>query len=247
MRIRKTAAITLLAGTLLTLPACGRGAGDRTPEEWLSLAYSGLASTDQYAFTGSMSIKTAAGLEFKPEIFEGKVVDHKQLTVQTSSQEPLRFNPVQVLQSLNETNEEVTIENGGAGKDTITLHITEKSEASTEKWKQRLRGELDRIGEDAGLAPSAGSGQKDEWTKELDRSKRQLEDMLSTLQAYTEYELVIDRDRLLPLSMDERTSFRYAYKSKPASEERQTTVRFQSFDGSTSATVQRALNRVRMN
>lgn len=246
MRIRKPAAITLLAGTLLTLSACGRGAGDRTPEEWLSLAYSGLASTDQYAFTGSMSIKTAAGLEFKPEIFEGKVVDHKQLTVQTRSQDPLRFNPVQVLQTLNETNDKVTIENGGAGKDSITLYIKEMTEASTEKWKQRLRGELDRIGEDAELAPPDGSGQKAEWTKELERSKRQLEEMLSTLQANTEYELVIDRDRLLPLSMDEQTSFRYSYKGKPASEERQTTVRFQSFDGSTSDTVQRALNRVTM-
>ncbi|WP_028611148.1 hypothetical protein [Paenibacillus harenae] len=243
MRInRAIAAIIMLAVCIVPLLGCG-STGKRTPEEWLTLSYSGLAATDQYAFTGSMSMKTADGVEFKPQIFEGKVVDHQQLTLQTNSEDPLHWNPVQVLGALNEKNEEVRIENGNDDKKTVTLHIKESKAAAKTKWEQRLRLQLDQLGANA---PASDSAYKAEWEQELGRSRKQLDAMLSTMEAETEYKLVIDRDRLLPLKMDEKTIFHFIHNGYKVSEERDTTVRFQSFDGSSSQTVQEALSHVTM-
>ncbi|MBD2871482.1 hypothetical protein [Paenibacillus arenilitoris] len=222
------------------LTACGDVAGRRSPEEWLSLSYSGLAATDQYAFTGSMSMQTADGMTFKPQLFEGKVVDHEQLTLQTSSEDPLHWNPVQVLGALKDEHEEVRVVGGSSDGETVTLRITEGKKASKEKWEQRLRQQLDQL---MAGAPSEDSPYKDEWNAELARSKKELDAMLSTLEAEAEYELVIDRDRLLPLRMDEHTTFRFAHKGRELSEERKTSVRFQSFDGSSTGSVQQTQSR----
>ncbi|CAM3952654.1 hypothetical protein PAAL109150_01460 [Paenibacillus alkaliterrae] len=243
MRMKVIVTFLWIAGSMMFLFGCGNTAGQRSPEELLSLSYSGLAATDQYAFTGSMSIKTADGFEFKPQIFEGKVVDHKQLTLQTNSEDTLHWNPVQVLEALNESNEEVSLVNGSNDPETVTLHIAENQAASKERWEQRLRQELERLRENVSLEDRS---YKDEWQKELERSEKQLNDMLKTMKAVTVYELVIDRDRLLPLKMDEKTVFSYTYNGKPLSEERHTTVRFQSFDGASSDTVQRTLSHVTM-
>ncbi|WP_138751711.1 hypothetical protein [Paenibacillus sinopodophylli] len=225
---------------LVFLGGCGSTGKQRTPQEWLSLSYSGLAATDQYAFTGSMSMKTEGGLSFEPEIFEGRVVDHQQLTLQTSSTDPLHWNPVQVLEALNESSEEVYIVEDNKDADTIKLMLKEAASLSNERWKQRLLQQLDQLGANM---PAAESPYFHEWTKELNSSRKQLEAILTTLEAETEYELVIDRDRLLPLEMKEETVFRYRKADKPFSETRKTTVRFQSFDGNSSDAVQHKLNR----
>ncbi|OMF37546.1 hypothetical protein BK133_05710 [Paenibacillus sp. FSL H8-0548] len=226
----------IVISSFLTMTGCGNVDAKRTPEEWLSLSYSGLAATDQYAFTGSMSIKTAAGLEFKPEIFEGKVVDHKQLTLQSNSEDPLHWNPVQVLGALNNNNEEIRIAASDTKEsETVTLLIKEHSDTSKKRWEQRLRNELDEL---VAAAPAEGSPGRQEWMAELAHSREQLETMLKSMEAATEYELTIDRDRLLPLKMEEKTTFSYTYGKQPVSESRYTTVRFQAFNGTATNAVQ---------
>ncbi|WP_424765888.1 hypothetical protein [Paenibacillus sp. sgz302251] len=227
--------LMLMLFFVMLLYGCSIGAAKRSPEEWLSLSYSGLAATDQYAFTGSTSMKTADGLEFKPETFQGKVVDHQQLTVQTSNKEPLHWNPLQVLESLNNSNAEVRLINDPNNPETVTLHITEKPAVSKEKWKKRLLEQLDQLGTNE---PSGETPYKEDWLKELARSRKQLENRLASMQAKTEYELIIDRNRILPLKMDEKTVFSYINNGRKATEERFTTVRFQAFDGTPSGTIQ---------
>ncbi|MGO4543742.1 hypothetical protein AB4Z29_03020 [Paenibacillus sp. 2TAB23] len=217
------------------MTGCSSTGKQRTPEEWLSLSYSGLAATDQYAFTGSMSIKTDEGVSFKPEIFDGKVVDHQQLTLQTSSTDPLHWNPVQVLEALNQSNEEVRIAEDNTDPDRVKLIIKESAHLSKERWKQRLLQQVDQLGANR---PAKELPYFQKWSKALSSSRDELEAMLATLEASTEYELVIDRDRLLPLKMEEETLFRYKHKGNPFSESRHTTVRFQSFNGDSSDTVQ---------
>jgi uncharacterized protein YceK len=229
------AAFCLIVTSIVSLSGCGSGVNRRSPEEWLSLSYSGLAAMDQYAFTGSMSIKTADGMEVKPQTFEGKIVDHQQLTLQTSSEDPLHWNPVQVLEALNNTNKEISLINDTNDPDTVTLHIVEDNAVSKKRWEHRLRQKLDQL---AAKPPLENSSYKEEWVKELERSRKQLDAMLTSLKTVSEYELVIDRNRLLPLKMDEKTVFSYTYTGKPVSEERYTTVRFQSFDGASSDAVQ---------
>lgn len=242
-RMQAVGASILILTCILTMPGCSQVGKKRSPEEWLSLSYSGLAAMDQYAFTGSMSIKTEDGLEFKPEVFEGKVVDHQQLTLQTNSEETLHWNPIQVLETLNNANEEVRLANGTYDPETVTLIITEHSNITKQRWEQRLRQQLDQLGANM---PSEGSPYRQEWKEELVRSRKQLDGMLASMQAVTEYELVIDRDRMLPLKMEEKTSFSYKYDEKPISEARHTTVRFQSFNGALSDTIQQSMKRVTM-
>ncbi|NIK75750.1 hypothetical protein FHS15_000850 [Paenibacillus castaneae] len=235
MRMKQaTTAILLLAGTLVALTGCG-AASKRSPEDWLSMSYSALAATDQYEFTGSMSIKTADGMEYKPEIFEGKVVDHEQLTVQTSNDEALQWNPVDVLEALNKNHAEVILRNDTKDPKTVVLHITEDHAVSKARWEQRLRQQLDQLESSAPLEESA---YKTEWVKEMSRSKKQLNNMLASLEAATEYDLVIDRIKLLPIKMEEKTKFNYTHRGHPVSESRYTSVRFQSYDGSPSVTFQ---------
>lgn len=244
--MKKEKAISVIMVTLvfmLTIAGCGNVGKHRSPEDWLSLSYSGLAATDQYDFTGSMSIKTDGGLAFKPEVFEGKVVDHQQLTLQTNSQETMHWNPVKVLETLNQSNDEVRIVSGSNDEETVTLLITENAKVSKEKWEQRLRQQLDQLGANM---PSKDKPFHQEWMEELARSRSQLDAMLSTMQAATEYELVIDRTKLLPLKMEEKTSFQYTYNKRPFFESRYTTVRFQSFNGALSNTVQQMHKRVTM-
>ncbi|KRE40526.1 hypothetical protein [Paenibacillus sp. Soil522] len=242
-RKQAIAASFLIFTCILMMSGCSQVGEQRSPEEWLSLSYSGLAAMDQYAFTGSMSMKTEDGLEFKPEIFEGKVVDHQQLTLQTNSEEPLNWNPVQVLETLNHANEEVRMANDTYDPETVTLMITEHTGITKKRWEQRLHQQLDQLG---AKMPAVGSPYRREWKEELTRSHKQLDDMLASMQAVTEYELVIDRDRMLPLKMEEKTSFSYKYDKKPISESRYTTVRFQSFNGASSDTIQQSMKRVTM-
>lgn len=242
-RKQAIAAFCLIVASIVSLYGCGSVLNRRSPEEWLSLSYSGLAAMDQYVFTGSMSIKTADGMEFKPQTFEGKVVDHQQLTLQTSSEDPLHWNPVQVLEALNNTKKEISLMNDTNDPETVMLHIVEDEAVSKKRWEQRLRERLDQL---AAKAPLEDSPYKKEWVNELARSRKQLDAMLASLKAVSEYELVIDRNRLLPIKMDEKTVFSYTHTGKPYSEERYTTVRFQSFDSASSDTVQQSLSRVTM-
>lgn len=220
---------------LTMLCSCGSMADRRTPEKWLSLAYSGLAAMDQYEFTGSLSVKAAGGAVMKPETFEGKVIDHKQLTVQTASQEPLHWNPVQLLETLNRENKNVVIANGTVNADTVTLLITEDESVSKRRWENLLIQQVNQVTLNS---PTEEGQYKEEWEHELTRSRNQLNEMLSSMQVMTNYELVIDKNRLLPLKMDEKTIFNYKHGKQLVSEERHAAVRFQSFDGSSSHTVQ---------
>lgn len=207
----------------------------RDPEQWLSLSYSGLAAMDQYSFTGSMNMSLNGGTSISPQTFEGKVIDHKQLTLQTNSGDQLHINPVLVLESLAQSDNNNIVINESSDPDTITLQIAEDEDLSKKKWEQRLRQQLEALMVNE---PPASAPYKKEWEQEAERSRKQLEAMLGSMHTKSSYELVIDRNRLLPLRLDEQTVFEYEFGGKKASEARHTAIRFQAFDGSSSAAVQ---------
>lgn len=230
----RTAASLLLAGCVAAA-GCGNGTDRRNPDKWLSLSYAGLAAMDQYAFSGSMSISMAGGAALKPQTFEGKVVDHRQLTVQTSSDDPLHVNPLQILEQLNESNKSISIVDESSDPPVITLQIAQDGEQSKQRWAKRLKEQLEEL---LVNSPPDTAPYKQEWENEANRSRMQLEQMLATMSTETSYQLVIDKNRLLPLKLDEQTEFRYRLGGKESSESRHTAVRFQAFDGSSSIGVQ---------
>lgn len=230
----------LLALMLLQSAGCAADADGRTPEEWLSLTYSGLAAMDQYHFTGSIRMGLDEGIKFKPQMFEGKVVGHQQLTIQSDEQNPVSWNPVDVLEKLNESNagvkvihEGVTETESGPAK-TLTLQVVEKPEVTRQRWDGLLRQQFKDV---AGGNIEAANVSAD-WKSIVLQSQKELEEMLSKLQATSRYEIVIDKQRMLPLKMEELTSFAYQRKGIPVKESRHTSVRFQRFEGSASESVQ---------
>lgn len=225
---------TLAVITVLMLLASCSGFMNRTPEKWLSLSYVGLTSIDQYAYTGSLQITTANGIEFIPQTFEGKVVDHQQLNVQTDGDDPLLLNPIKVLEHLSKSNS-VKVTEKEQTSNTVTLLVEESGAEAKEQWSELLRQKLREL---ANKSPLVDGEYKQQYDRELAASSEQLEAMLQTLSTQTNYELVIDRNRMLPLKLEEHTTFSYEYKGQPKSENRLSNVRFQSFDGSASKTVQ---------
>lgn len=232
MRFRKAVKLTLVLTGLAVMLGCAGAVQNRTPEDWLSKSYSGLAAMDQYSFAGSMQIGMDEGVMFRPQMFEGKVVNHHQLTIQSDHQDPLYWNPVEVLKALNDSYETVEIvqqtEGEGNNSDTITIRVREKESASKKRWSNTLRQGMEQLS--GGIVQgSASNGTKRKAL--LEQAKQELDGILETLNVVTEYDIIIEKQRMVPLKMEERTSFAYTRNNRPIKENRQTTVRFEAFDG----------------
>ncbi|MEK3884440.1 hypothetical protein [Paenibacillus sp. PL2-23] len=230
--------VAMLAAAWLTMAGCAGAASKLAPEEWLRLSYAGLAGMDQYSFAGAMSIGMAGGPPLKPQLFEGKVVDHHQLTIQSDIQDSLYWNPVQVLETLSRSYERVAMlpatEAGAGSADTVTIRVKEKPVESKNRWEKALREELEQVASDAALAAD------DAYTSErqalLVQASKELSLMLSSLEVETEYDIVIDRRLMLPLKMEENTVFTYDRNEERKRESRHTTVRFEAFNGASTVT-----------
>jgi len=218
------------------LGGCGASDG-RSPEQLLTLSYSGLAAMDQYVFTGSTSMGMEGGVTFKPRTFEGKVVNHKPLTVQAEEQSAYGWSPIQTLEMLSKHNRGVTAvrPERGAATETVTLRTAADETEAKRLWEERLSQEMDAI---AASLPQGSADAIDRWKSELDRSRKQLDAMLKTLKVDSQYEIVIDPDKLLPLKMDETTRFTYSRGGREVREIRQTSVRFGQFNGDAANPVQ---------
>ncbi|RJE90584.1 hypothetical protein D3P07_00285 [Paenibacillus sp. 1011MAR3C5] len=233
-KLRVLIAALLLA---LGLSGCSVPEAKRTPEQWLSLSYAGLAAMDQYAFSGSMSMGLEEGVMFKPQMFEGKVVNHHQLTIQSDKQDPLYWNPVEVLDSLNRSHESVEIivsgERDASGADTLVLRAVEKRDAAKKRWTSVLVQELDQVTGEVVIKSGTGSEKRKEI---VEQAKQELDAMLRSLEVRTEYEIVVDKQRMLPLKMEEITTFAYERNGRRLKENRHTSVRFQAFESSAART-----------
>lgn len=230
---------TLFAVLLLAFGLCGCSgtATNRTPEQWLSLSYSGLAAMDQYAFTGSISMGMEEGVMFKPQLFEGKVVNHQQLTIQSDKQDPLYWNPVDVLGSLNRSHESVEIISDGERNEndveTLVLRAVEKKDAAKNRWTGVLVQELERVTGDVVIESGTLSAKRKQMA---DQAKQELDAMLHSLEVLTEYEIIINKKRMLPLKMEEKTTFIYERDGRQLKENRHTSIRFQAFESSAAQT-----------
>lgn len=247
MRHRRLLRITTAAVSLAFVffaSGCSAFGGKRTADQWLSLAYSGLAATDQYHFTGSMSMQVASGVMLEPHTFHGKVVNHQNMTIQSEQQAGNSYDwePLQIMKRLNESNPSVQFapEREGHTKKgaTITLLVEEVPSATKARWEQHLKGEMGQITEKGSSNAGTTGEQQRLWKKELERSWGELEAMLSSLQAKAEYVLVIDKRSMLPLKVEEATTFYYEHHGKPTVESRHTSVRLDAFDGTYRQTVQ---------
>ncbi|MBH5316788.1 hypothetical protein I6N90_03050 [Paenibacillus sp. GSMTC-2017] len=231
--MRRILSVLVFILIMQSLMGCMGTSRNRSPKEWLSLSYSGLAAMDQYAFTGSMSMGMGEGMMFKPQTFEGKIVNHHQLTLQSEQQDPLYRNPVDVLRSLNESHKAIEIIKDGTEESTaagiIVLRIWDDRNVVKKNWSKKLNEQLDQLAGNHLIAETVGGK---EQKIVLEQSKIELNNMLDSLEVDSQYEIIIDKKKLIPLKLEEQTLFSYMRNGNPTKEYRHTNVRFQSFDGS---------------
>lgn len=236
MTRRLTAAcFFMLSGLLLALTGCTNLMTNHTPDEWLSLSVAGLASTDQYAFSGQTTVSTAEGWTFVPLKFNGKVVDHEQLAAKTDDGHTLEWSPVELLRQIKKDDKRVSFSPTSNGSDSVILQINMNDTTASEMWKTRLTEEVNHLADNA---PLMDGSYKQAWIKELDQSRRELSDMLKKLKVTTQYELVIDRKTLVPRKLNEQSVFTYTKGNQHREEKRITNVTFDSYNGAASNAVQ---------
>ncbi len=232
--------ILLLSGLVLLLSGCGLFTANLEAEDWLSLSYASLEAMDNYEFSGSTVIELSGATVSKPITFQGKVNDHRKLSVQSTSEQSQYTHPSQILRLLKQYNgngaevsEQETDSETGASLIKVTMR--ENKEDAQLRWSEQLRNQLNESITDE---PEQGTAQAAAWTNELEKSKRELEEMLKTLQVDSVIDVWIDVRSILPVKLHENTQFTYLRDGEQVDESRKTVVRIHSFDGRSGETVQ---------
>ncbi|MBM7563538.1 hypothetical protein [Paenibacillus sacheonensis] len=237
----------ILSGLLLLLVTAGCSHGEgRSSNELLSLAVSGLSGVDRYAFSGDTRIGTGSQTSGTPVVFQGKVENHNQIAIQgiAPNAATTPFAPLDLLGEIEKTAVKTELVPEESNGEQTVLRITADSERTAASWAERLRGELGMLEKKVPAKTvvnlhsaqmrslAAQTALQEEWQAELARSKKQLESMLAGLRVQSTSKLVIDKNKLLPLSVDQQTTFRYKADGKPMTESRSMRLRFKRLDGS---------------
>ncbi|MCM3626345.1 hypothetical protein M3194_03040 [Paenibacillus glycanilyticus] len=224
--IKHTLIAVLLAVLPLTLAGCSNAS--HPPEEWLNLSIAGLAGTDQYAFSGQTTIYTAEGFATAPRTFKGHIEEHTRLHAQGDDGEELEWSPIELLQKVKNANKKVSFNEAASSADTVALHVVLNDKDANKLWKEQLQQEMNKL---AAKAPLEEGAYKTAWMKEFNDSRKQMDNMLKSLQVQSQYDVLIDRGSLVPLKLKEHTIFHYSLSGQDKQEKRDTNVSFDSFDG----------------
>lgn len=232
---------------LLMLPGCGNAADHKSAQELLSLSVSGLSGVDRYAFTGKTGIGFGdSKVESKATAFEGTVENHNKVQVRASENDMLNTNvhPLELLTEVQKIAQTTELIERDSGNRTAVLHIKANEKLASESWRKKLRSQFSALEQKVPAAISAKMKTKSQgntagketelekaWREELAKSNRELEGMLSTLQVQSDYRLIIDRNKLLPLQLEEQTVLRYKAGGTPQQETRKTTVKIMRLGG----------------
>ncbi|NBD26407.1 hypothetical protein [Paenibacillus glycinis] len=232
--------IAIYCCLLLAMAGCARSS-NRSPEELLSLAVSGLSGVDRYAFQGNAGIGPNSRAAGNPVGFRGTVENHDQVSMRSidPNTSATAIHPLELLNEIEATAAKTELVPEESDKQRAVLRITADPKKAAAVWAERLRSELAMLekkvpegtvargkGERA-LNAAARSALQEEWSKELAGSKKQLEVMLSTMQVRSVCKLVIDRKRMLPRSLEQRTDFRYQAGGENRSENRSMNLSFE--------------------
>ncbi|WP_308634514.1 hypothetical protein [Paenibacillus silvisoli] len=235
----------MACGLLLTATGCGSAADNKTPEELLSLSVSGLSGVDKYAFSGDTGIGLTEISPIKAMTFQGTVENHNNVRVKANNPDSVAstIHPLEFLRQVEASAQTTELLPAESGNRTAVLRIKADEKKSKEMWTTKLRNEFSALekkvpsASDHGMKSkqSTGSGKSSaldkEWREELSRSKAQLEAMLDSLQVQSQYRLIIDRKKLLPLKLEEKTRLNYKADGQSRTETRVTKLAFMGLDG----------------
>ncbi|MFD1955099.1 hypothetical protein ACFSL6_13200 [Paenibacillus thailandensis] len=221
-RLTRLAAVSVILASIAMGTGCGAA---RTPDEWLSMTISGLEGTDQYVYEGQSVTSLSNGVTYSPKAIKGVIVDHKELATQTNAG-VRSVSPSDMLLSLQKVNKTVSFGPEQAGRNRLSLKVAVAEEDAKKLWSGYIRNEFEQL---ALNTPDNDVPYKAEWEQELERSRKELESRLATLSAQTDYEIIVDRSRMLPIELHETSVLAYAKKGGETEEKRDTVITFSSF------------------
>lgn len=228
---------------LLLMAGCAAPSDDKSPEELLSLSVAGLSGIDHYLFSGATGIAIADGNMPQPLTFKGVVEDHNRIRMSAglngSTGEGMPFHhPLKLLEHIQAHADTITLMPSQSGNRTATLRVELDGASARRQWSERLRGEFDKVaGTGRGNAKgktalanqvNASTDLEREWRKEVDRSRRRLDEMLRTLNVQSTYTVIVDRVKMLPLRLQEQTQLHYEAGGEPYKESRKTDIRLRT-------------------
>jgi hypothetical protein len=238
----------LLSGLLLPLAACGGIESTHTAEETLALATAGLSGIDRYGFTVRTELLLDNQHKYETEAYEGEIIGHNQLKVwpqggvkqmdAVSSEDAQVRNPAGWLARVEKLDKTVEYVPEGADGTKIRLRIRLAPEAARQEIAAAMRDAFEQVAADAmgtaggeGTIQAADSKLQEAIEQEITQSRAKLEQLLAALEAESELLIDVERSRLLPLRMEERTVMQYVVGQAPRTENRATFVTFERFDG----------------
>ncbi|MBW7474203.1 hypothetical protein K0T92_05560 [Paenibacillus oenotherae] len=227
-----------IVAVLAIIAGCGAPSDDKTAEELLSLSIAGLSGIDHYTFSGVTGIAIADGSMPKPTTFEGTVEEHHRIQMKRGREPgtaPMG-SPYELLEQIQAGASSVVVVPSKSGSRTAVLRVEMDRTAALREWRERLRSDFDKVIHGTGTGMSAegkaarmmqankGAVLEREWQREINRSRRKLEEMLRTLDVQTAYTLVIDRKRMVPLRLQEQTVLHYEAGGEGHQESRETDI-----------------------
>lgn len=224
--LKHTLISVLLAALALSLTGCS--ASGRQPEEWLNMSIAGLAGKDQYAFSGQTTIISAEGWAYAPRTFQGHIEEHTKLHAQNDDGEDLAWSPIEILNKVKNADKNVSFIDAATTADQVALHIELHDQDANKLWKDQLQEEMNAL---AAKEPLEEGAYKQAWLKEFNASRKQMDKMLKTLQVKAQYDVLIDRNSLVPTKLDEHSVFHYSLSGQDKQEKRDTSVTFTPFNG----------------
>ncbi|QAY65490.1 hypothetical protein [Paenibacillus protaetiae] len=225
--LQKVASAVVALAAVCCLASCGDA--NRNADEWLSLSISGLAGMDAFAYSGQTVTTLPSGISYSPRKFSGQVVDHRM--AKQSGEQESDAKPTNLLYAMQNMNKQVSFGKQPKDPSQVSLIVKISPEDALNIWKNDLTQQMEQISLNE---PPADAPYKAAWDKELNRSKKALNEQLSTLKVNSEYEVIVDRDRMLPIMLHETSKAAYTKKGKTIEENRNTDITFSSFSSANS-------------
>lgn len=215
---------------LLLLTSCTFvNTSSRTPQEWVTLANSGLAGRDNYSYSAQVETGINNNVQLSTNNFTGQVHSHQEYSINSSEVDATLLHPAKYMDVINNADNTITYINEPLDADAAQLilpfRIEEPSEKATARWKSLLEQQFNQI-KLSTEQMSIKSNKTEEVLRFIANSENELEGMLRTLTVNSTYKLIIDPVDAIPLSLDEYAVLQYERDGKPYREYRNSKIHF---------------------
>ncbi|MCF2942194.1 hypothetical protein [Paenibacillus tarimensis] len=233
------------------LAGCTGDKPNRTAEETFELVTAGLMATDKYRFEVNIGTATGDSPIRNHAAYEGEVQGHTKLLVKQTGEgrshpeamtshkpaDAVIYHPTERMRELERLGKSVSYGRTAEGGRTWLLDLRLSDKAAKEDTAVRLRQDFERVAKLSsqdimGKEAKEAAAYKKRLDKEIAESRRELEQIIKTLEVETEIHLTVDRQTLRPMQLEEKSIMHYVINGRQQQETRVAAVSFTGYDSS---------------